>query len=183
MYKRLIFMGILGILSAVFLIGAEKPKGEYYTTIFSWEVIVDSTSARQVDTFLTLTGSSAKIFRNDYVADYGTVLALYLIEYINLDTGTAGVVPDTAKDTVIIRAYTADEAMTANKQILLDSLEDFHVTASVANTDYNWVTLSDSALASNVYFTFESILDDSTYTKARLEAGITYKVTVWMWMK
>ena len=169
---------------------ADHPDGAEYTGACQFSITVDSTVAKQYDTVdykcdLTggVAGDSSRIFLDGYVKDYSTVVSRVMVEYTAVDTGTGGVAVDTTKDTVIVIVKTSDGTLSASKEVRRDTLTDFHVTASVAEADYVWRTLSDSVLGGNVYYEFVAIVQDSTYTKARLAADLHYKATIHTWLK
>jgi hypothetical protein len=173
------------LMAGAILMGAEKPKGVHYADTYSWEMVPDSTVARQVDTFTVWTGSTGKLFRCDYPADYSKLYMRYMVEYTYFDTTTGGVVVDTTDDSVLIQLYTADQALSAYKLVFIDTIgsPNMHATAAVVNADYLYANLSDSVLLDNVYIQIISILRDSVYVKARQSVGLTYKAHVDYWLK
>lgn len=192
MYKRsisavLLPLAVLGALVVGgILTGAERPKGVHYGDTYTWEMVPDSTAARQVDTFTVWTGSTGKLFRCDYPVDYSKLYMRYMIEYTHFDTTTpGGVVVDTTDDSVLIQLYTADQDLTPYKLVFIDTIgsPNMHPTVLVVNADYLYANLSDSVLLDNVYIQVISILRDSVYVKARQAVGLTYKASIDYWLK
>ena len=182
--KRItLIAGLMLILLVSLSLAGEKPKGSKISGYIFHTTAIDSTSAVQRDTTTTPTGSNTKLAYFTDVDDYSTVQGWFMSEYIAVDTGLSGVACDTAKDTVITRIYTADESGTPYKLVWTDTSVAFHVTASVANTDYNAFTLSDSTLWDVVYVEIITSITDSVYQKARNEAEISWKTSWKMYAK
>ena len=161
-------------------ISGEKPQGSRISGSITHTSTVDSTSAVQRDTTSTPSGSSTKLGWFTDVYNYGTVEGWYLIEYTSIDSGPAAAnIADTTKDTAIVLIYTADADGTPYKEVWRDTIAVFHVTASVANTDYVAFDVSDSTLWDVLYFQVITSLKDSTYVKARTPTADIQWKTSW----
>lgn len=185
--KRLLFLGALSVtMIALFSVMmnpettmADRPSPSKQQQSFRWTHTVDSvTNGTEIDTFETPTNSITKLMNFTDADRYGSVTGWYVIEYMAVDTGTAGVDVDTTKDSVWVEFFTSDVSGTPYKIIYSAVTSAIHVTASVVNSDYVLFTLSDSTLLDNTYMRIRSILLDSTDIKAELSAGIDYKITV-----
>lgn len=179
--KRSVFVPILTLVLAFGAImidqaaSSVRPRGTQIQGSVRTTTTVDSTSAVQRDTTTTPSGSATKLAFFTVARDYSTVTGWFVSEYQSVDTGASGVDVDTAKDTVITRIYTSDVSGTPSKLVWTDTSVAFHVTASVVNADYGFFDVGDSALLDNIYFEVITSLQDSVYTKARLEAAIAWK--------
>jgi len=182
MLKRVGFLTVLGfVLCAMFIVmqqdaqTAEKPKGTKYTSSFAWTVYLDTTVGVAHDTTITSTGGN-QIFYMRGLENYGTLNGYIYGQVTSLDTGDAAAdVPDTSKDSMLVRVYTGWDGITFKKQIRLDSL---FPAGSWGDTIF-W-TLSDSALGDRVWVEFITAVADSDYSVARAAAGIHYKATVYL---
>ncbi len=172
-----VVIALLGIVSTPDQAYADRPSPSKQQQSFFFTHTVDSTAFTQ-DTSETPTNSSTKLMRFTDADRYGTVTGWFALEILNIDTGTAGVVVDTALDTVTVQFLTSDVSGTPNKLIFEEKVTLIHESAGLVNSDYILFTLSDSTLLDNTYMRIISALADSTFTKARLAAGIDYKVTV-----
>lgn len=184
--KRLIFLTlavvVLAAVAAQFgapeIAVAEKPTPSVQQATWNFTVTVDSTDAYVCDTLTTPTGSSNKLFTFSDAKNYSTLHGWYVFEYTAVDTGTGGVDVDTSKDTLWMRFYTSDVSGTPSKLLYSNKVTAVHATAGVVNADYLAFDLTDSTTWDQVYAEIIYGLADSTYTKARLAAGIDYKLTL-----
>lgn len=155
----------------------DRARGYPYRSTYNFTLGIDTTAAYNQD---TTTG----VFNFNEVVNYGSLNGYIAFEYTAIDTGTAAAdIPDTTKDTIICILKTAAEGGTPSKEIWRDTLAAFHVTDSVANTDYVAFNVSDSALWDKVYFDFVAIVADSDYSVARQGAQLHYRATVAMFAK
>ena len=179
--KRVRFIIILTLIAAFGALmidqaaSSVRPRGTQIQGSVNTASTVDSTSALQTDTTQTPSGSATKLAFFTVARDYDAVTGWFVSEYRSVDTGASGVDVDTTKDTVITRMYTSDVSGTPSKLIWTDTSVAFHVSGSVVNADYNFFDVSDSALLDNIYFEYITLLQDSVYTKARLEAALNWK--------
>lgn len=185
--KKLLVLLVAGVALAFAMTmqtpsAAEKPKGTQYSASYSWDYLLDdSTAAPAPETLSTIAGGASKIFNFSALADYNSLYGYFVIYYDNLDTTTAGAVGDTAKDTVTTNIYTAEYDGAPYKLIYTNKDGIFHSTA--ANADYVWFNLSDSTLADKVYFEFITKVLDSTGAKVKQAVSIDYTASVRMWAK
>lgn len=175
--KHALFLVVFATIAAVGLIATDEgwSEGRQVPSYFLSTSTIDSTSAVQRDTSTAPSGSSSKIGWTRLPQDFTSISGYVWSEYTTLDTGTGGAVPDTTQDTVIHVLYTADASGTPYKEVWRDTAVAFHTTANVSNDDYADFNVSDSGLYDVLYWNLITSIQDSTYTKARLEADVHWK--------
>lgn len=170
---------IYGIASPDGAIGGEKPATHSYTNSFSFSLGLDTTAARNVDTFTVMAAGYGPPFFFTDLGGYSSLTGYLQISVINVDTGSSAAdFPDTTKDTVEYLIYTSCNNGRDPNHIIE---KGFIRKGNAASISPAWFTIpSDSAICENVYFAFIGTVADSDYSCARVGATIDYTVTAHM---
>lgn len=156
------------------VISAEKPKAEGYSSAFSWELTLDTTTDSLFDTTFTSGSAFATMF--NAIEAYSYVTGYISLAVSTLDTNAGGEYIDTSKDSLGIAFYT-DWGDTTYKKLVY-KINNIKPTTSAA-TNY-FVIPADSVLGSRLWLKYTAAVADSDYSVARASAGVTYTATVKM---
>jgi hypothetical protein len=161
------------------IFAGEKLATHSYVNSFNFSLGLDTTAARNVDTFTVIaTGYGPPFFFTD-LGGYSSLTGYLTISVTNVDTGSSAAdFPDTTKDTVEYLIYTSCNSGRDPSHIIE---KGFIRKSNAAGISPAWFSIpSDSAICENVYFAFIGTVSDSDYSCARVGAKIDYTATVHM---
>jgi hypothetical protein len=178
--KKLLLLSFIAVMLFLVSVGfleqpanAERPKGDAYSSSYSWEILMDSTADSTFDT-------TANAFKFTGLDDYSNVSGYIYFEVTAVDTGTSSTeIIDTTKDSCAVLVYTSWGTPGSTYDRLIYKISNIKPSTS-ATTPVYFNIPTDSIFGDMFYFKFNTAIGDSDHSVSRTSAGVTYKATVEM---